>query len=316
MSGDTGLTDLFQTQFSTLLRLKLQQKESKLRGRVMEGTHPGAKQASPVQYLGPTSMKTPQGRFAPKQYDEQDYSRRWVMPVDKENDQLVDNFDQLKTPIDPKSQLVARVAAAANRSFDDAIITAATATSTIGTDAGSLSTEAWDTTDFQIAGNFGAPGGAVGLTVAKLNEAHRILEHYHALDEDKQITLVIGSQQHADLRNQALVSGAEFGYNGGVLVNGEVTKYMGMDVVVSERLQTITDKNSTANQRSCLVFVKFGLYLGIWQDIKTEVLRRSDLSSNPWDINTMISFGATRLELGRVVQVCAADTTGNDVTAP
>lgn len=315
MSGDTGLTDLFQVQFSSLLRLKLQQQESKLRGRVMEGSHAGAKMASPVQFLGPTAMKTPQGRFAPKVYDEQDYSRRWVMPVDKENDQLVDNFDQLKTPIDPKSQLVARVAAAANRAFDDAIITAATATATIGTDSGSLTTEAWDTTDFQIAGNFGA-SAAVGLTVAKLNEARRILEHYHALDDDKQITLVIGSQQHADLRNQALVTSSDFNSNGGVLVNGEVTKYMGMDVVVSERLQTITDKNSAANQRSCLAFVKMGLYLGIWQDIKTEILRRGDLSSNPWDINTMISFGATRLELGRVIQICAADTVGNDVTAP
>ncbi|HVH50496.1 MAG TPA: phage capsid protein, partial [Candidatus Bathyarchaeia archaeon] len=246
MSGDTGLTDIFQVQFTTLLRLKLQQQESKLRGRVMEGVHTGAQQASPVQYLGPTFMKTPQGRFAPKVYDEQDYSRRWVMPISKENDQLVDNFDQLQTPIDPKSQLVARVAAAANRAFDDAIIAAATGTSTIGANSGSLTTEPWDTTDFQIAANFGAGSNSVGLTVAKLNEARRILEHYHALDDDKQITLVIGSQQHADLRNQALVSGAEFGYNGGVLVNGEVTKYMGMDIVVSERLQTITDKNSNA----------------------------------------------------------------------
>ena len=67
---------------------------------------------------------------------------------------------------------------------------------------------------------------------------------------------------------------------------------MGFKVIVSERLPTITDKNSNANCRSCRVFVPSGLYLGTWQDIKTEVLRRPELSSNPWDINTMISFGA------------------------
>jgi len=313
MSGDTGLTDLFQIQFSTLLRLKLQQQMSKLRGKIQEGAHPGAKMASPVQFLGAVSMKTPQGRFAPKLYEEQDYTRRWVVPIDKEIDQYIDNFDQLKTPIDPKSQLVSRAAAAANRAFDDEIIRAATATAVIGTDSGSLNTEAWDTTNFQIAGAFGA-SAAVGLTVAKLNEARRILEHNHALEETPQITLVIGSQQHADLRNQALVTSSEFNQRGGVLENGVVTRYMGMDIIVSERLPTITDKNSAANQRGCLAFVPNGLYLGLWLDTKTEVFRRPDMSSNPWDINTMMSFGATRLELGRIVQICALDTVGADTT--
>lgn len=312
MSGDQGLIDLFQVQFSTLLQLKLQQKTSLVRGRVLEGSHTGSKMASPIQFLGAMQMKTPTGRFAPKQFEEQDYTRRWIIPIDKEGDQLIDNFDQLKTPIDPKSQLVARAAAACARQWDDEVFRAATATSTIGTDSGSLTTEAWDTTDFQIAGNFGA-SAAVGLTVAKLNEAHRILEHNHALDEDKQITLVIGSQQHADLRNQAQVTSADFNRNGGVLVDGEVKRYMGMDVIVSERLPTITDKSSNTNQRGCLVFVKTGIYLGMWQDVKTEVFRLPERSSNPWDINTMISFGATRTELGRVVQVAAADTIGADI---
>ncbi len=313
MSGDTGLTDLFQTQFSTLLQLKLQQKTSLLRGKVVEGSHTGAKMASPIQFLGAMQMQTPQGRFAPKVYQQQDYTRRWIVPIDKEGDQYIDNFDQLKTPIDPKSQLVARAAAACARQWDDELIRAATATSTIGTDAGSLTTEAFDTTNFQVAGDFGA-SAAVGLTVAKLNEAHRILEHYHALDDDKMISLVIGSQQHADLRNQAQVTSSDFNRNGGVLVEGVVTRYMGMDVIVSERLPTITDKNSNANQRGCLVFVRQGLYLGLWQDVKTEVFRRPDMSSNPWDINTMISFGATRTQLGFVIQVAAADTTGADIT--
>lgn len=313
MAGEQGLIDLFQEQFSTLLMLKLQQKQSLLRGRVLEGSHTGSKMASPIQYVDAMQMKTPQGRFAPKVFEEQGYTRRWIVPIDKEGDQLIDNFDQLKTPIDPKSQLVARAAAACARQWDDEVIRAATATSTIGTDAGSLTTEAWDTTDFQIAGNFQA-SAAVGLNVAKLNEARRILQHYHALEEDDQITLVIGSQQEADLRNSAQVTSAEFNRNGGVLVDGKVTRYMGMDIVVSERLPTITDKSSNTNQRGCLAFVKKGLYLGMWQDVKTEVFRLPERSSNPWDINTMISFGATRTQLGYIIQICAADTTGADIT--
>lgn len=308
-----GLIDLFQTQFSTLLRMKLQQKTSRLRGTVETGTHTGAKMASPIQFVGAMQMRSPEGRFAPKKNTAQDYSRRWIVPIDREGDQFVDTFDQLKTPIDPKSQLIARASAACARDWDDEVIRAATATATIGTDAGALTTEAWDTTNFQIAAAFGA-SAKVGMTVAKLNEARRILEHYHTFEDGESATLIIGSNQHADLRNQALVTSSDFNKNGGVLVEGIVTRFMGFNIIVSERLPTITDKGSDTSTRGCLAYVKSGIYLGFWLDAKTEVFRRPDLSGNPWDINTMHSYGATRTELGKVIQICASDATGADIT--
>ncbi len=306
---DNGLTDLFVTQYKTLLKMRLQQTSSMLRGKVEEGYHAGAKMASPLNLVSAMAMKTPEGRFAPKTNTPADYQRRWVMPIDKEGDQLVDNFDQLKTPIDPKSKLVERASAAVARSWDDEIIRAATAAATIGVDVGSLTTEAFDTAHFQIASNFGA-SAAVGLTVAKLNEARRILEKYHNAEELNAglCTAVIGSSQHADLRNQALVTSNEFNKNGGILVDGNVTKFMGFNIVQSERLAV------ASNVRSVLVFVKSGIYLGIWQDIKTQVFQRSDLSSNPWDISTIVSYGATRTENGKVIEVLCADTTGADIT--
>ncbi len=315
--ADTGLVGLFVTQFSTLLELKLQQRMSLFRGKVNEGSHTGSKLASPIQQLDAMQMQTPTGRFAPKNHVDQTYTRRWIVPVDKEGDQLIDNFDQLKTPIDPKSQLVERAASACARQWDDEVIRAMTATSTIGSDAGSLTTEAWDTTNFQVAGDFGTTAGtANGLTVAKLNEARRILEHYHALDYESEAYIAISSQAHADLRNQAQIVSSEFNKVAGglVIANGKVERVMGFNVIVSERLTTVTDKNSNANCRSNRVWVKSGVYLGMWQDTKTEVFRRPELSSNPWDINTMISFGATRTQLGKIIEVCSADTIGADIT--
>ena len=309
--ADTGLADLFVTQYKTLLNLKLQQKMSDLRGKVENGSHSGSKLASPINLVSAMALKTPEGRFSPKQNTPADYERRWVMPIDKEGDQLVDNFDQLKTPIDPKSKLVERAAAAVARSFDDEIIRAATATATIGADAGSLTTETFNTTNFQIAAAFGA-GAAVGLTVAKLNEARRILEKYHNTEElnsSDGATLAIGSSQHADLRNQALVTSSDFNQQGGILENGVVRRFMGFDIVVSERLPVVS-----TNTRGCILFVKSGMYLGMWQDIKTQVAQRFDLSSNPWDISTVVSFGATRTEAGKVIQILAADTSGVDIT--
>lgn len=305
-----GLIDLFTVQFNTMLRMNLQQRSSMLRGKVEEGSHQGAKMASPLNLLGAMQMRTPNGRFAPKTNIPGSYQRRWVMPIDKEGDQYVDSFDQLKTPIDPKSQLITRAAAAVARAYDDALIEAAVANATIGVDAGSLSTEAFDTTNHRVAVDFGA-SASVGLTVAKLNEARRIMEKYHNAEELNAGlgTLVIGSQQHADLRNQALVTSNEFNKNGGILVDGQVTRYMGFNVCQSERLAI-----PSANVRGCLVFVKSGLYLGVWQDLTTKVFQRPDLSGNPWDISTVASFGATRTEAGKVIQILCADTTGADIT--
>lgn len=310
--ADDGLTQLFTVQFNTLLQLKLQQRTSKLRGRTLEGTHTGAKMASPINYIGALEMRTPAGRFAEKVFTPQVYSRRWITPVDAELDVLVDNFDMLKTPIDPKSQIVAAAASAAARKIDDAIIASAFATATIGADMGSLSTEAWDTT-YQVSSQFGSGSTSTGLSVAKLNEARRLLEKNHALEEDPQATLVIGSQQHADLRNAAQVTSADFNRQGGVLENGIVTRYMGFDIIVSERLATITDKDSHANCRSCIAFGKTGLYLGMWQDVKTEIFRLPNKSGNPWDVNVMLSLGATRTELGKVIQIACADSDGADI---
>ncbi len=306
-----GLIDLFTIQYKTLLNMALQQKTSLLRGRVGEGYHAGAKMVSPLNLLDAISMKTPEGRFAPKKNTPNTYTRRWVSPIDKEADQFVDTFDMLKTPIDPKSQLISGAASAVARAFDDEIIRAFFAMAVTGGDAASLGTESFDTSKFQVAKDFGA-SASVGLTVAKLNEARRILEHYHNTEELESIgaTLVIGSTQHADLRNQALVTSSEFNKNGGILVDGKVTKFMGFDIIVSERLGF-----SESNVRACAAFVKSGMYLGVWQDIKTQVAQRFDLSSNPWDISTTVSFGATRTEPGKVIQICAADTVGTDITA-
>ena len=307
---DTGLLNLFVTEFRTLLLMVLQQKTSMLRGKIDESAITGAKMASPLNLMGALQMQSVNDRFAPKTNQPQTYTRRWLTPKDKDGDAFIDSFDLLKTPIDPKNVIVQSFASACARAFDDEIISAATGAATIGTDAGSLTTESFDTSDFQVLANYGA-SAAVGLTVAKLNEARRMLEHYHNAEELNAGggTLVIGSSQHADLRNQAMVVSTEFTRNGGILDDGRVKRYMGFDIVVSERLPIVS-----SNTRGCLAFVRSGLHLGVWQDVKTEVFRRPDLRGNPWDVSTVLSYGATRTEQGKVVQILAHDTIGADIT--
>lgn len=306
-SFDPGLIPLYTTQFSTNLELLLQQRSSKLRGRVREGAHMG-KMASPVNQVGALSMKAPAGRFAPLPAQQAAYTRRWVFPQEGELPQLVDTFDELQTVVDPKSALAETAASAAGRAWDDCLILQATATANLGQDASALTTEAFSTASFQISASFGS-GSASGLTVAKIIEAKRILRHYHNDLETDQATIVCGSQQESDLYNQVQVVSTEFN-DKPVLVDGKVTRFLGFDIVYSERLPQTT-VNTT---RGVLIFVKSGLYLGIWKDMTTNIDTRADLSGRPWQILTQIMYGATRTQPGKVIQVLCADTSGADIT--
>lgn len=306
-STDAGLIPLYTTQFSTALELLLQQMGSKLRGKVREGFHVG-KMASPVNQIGSITLKAPAGRFAPKNRTDAEFVRRWVFPNEGEIDQLIDSFDELQTIVDPKAQYVQNAGNAVGRAWDDNIIANATANAQIGQDAASLTTETFNTANFQISVSFGA-STSNGLSVAKLIEAKRILRHYHNDLETDSLTLVIGSQQEADLLNQVEVVSTEFNERP-VLVDGNVRKFLGYDIVVSERLPF---NRGASNQRGVLAFVKSGLYLGIWKDVRNRVSIRNDLSSEPWDLNTQVMYGSTRLQPGKLIEILCSDTSGADI---
>lgn len=303
-----NLVDLFTEQFSTNLQLKLQQQGSKLRGKVDEGMHTG-RQASPINQIGAISMRTPAGRFSPMPRVDAEFTRRWVFPVDKELPQLIDSFDELKTIVDPKSQYLTSAAAAVGRAWDDEIIAQAfgTAYTGNGADNAALTAETFNTTNFRIADTFGAGSTSVGLTVAKLIEARRIFRHYHVDLEAEPLTLIIGSTQESDLLKQVQVVSTEFN-DRPTLVEGRVTRFLGFDIVVSERLGV------ASNIRDCIALCKSGMYLGMWKDMNSRVSQRNDLSGEPWQVYTSASFGATRTQPGKVLQVRCADTVGADIT--
>jgi len=311
-SEDQGLYKIFTTQFSTNLELKLQQMGTLLRPHVREGFHVG-KQASPINQIGAISSRSPAGRFAPMERVDPDFTRRWVFPTDKEIPQLIDSFDELKTIVDPKSQYSENAAMAAGRDWDDALIAAAFGTAQIGQDAGGLSSETWPVAPGSaasgsviIANTFGAGSTSVGLTVAKLIEARRLLRHFHNDIDHDPPTIVIGSQQEADLLNQVTVVSTEFN-DKPVLVDGKITRFLGFNIVVSERLQVVS------NVRKVICFVKTGMYLGVWRDMSNRVSIRNDLSSEPYQLYTKYSFGATRTQPGKVLEIDCADTTGVDI---
>lgn len=307
-SYDQGLVPLYTAQYSTNLELLLQQKGSKLRGLVSTGSHVG-KMASPIQQIAPITMKQPAGRFAPKDNTQSTFVRRWVFPQEGDVNQLLDTFDELQTIVDPKSGYTQGAANAIGRAWDDALLVAALGTAQIGVDASSLTAETWASfsSKYLIADTFGA-SAATGLTVAKLIELRRLYRHYHNDLDTEGAVIIIGSQQEADLLGQQQIVSKDYN-DTPVLKDGRLTRFLGFDIVVMERVPEAT-ANTT---RACISFVKSGLYLGMWKDITNTVSKRTDLSSEPWQLYSQVMFGATRTQPGKVYQINCADTTGADI---
>ena len=306
-SFNEGLVPFYTTQFTANLELLLQQRSSLFRGKIREGAHVG-KMASPINQVGAVAVKGVQGVYSPITPQQTQLARRWVFPSPYDVTQMEDRFQEDETIIDPKGMYVEAAAAAFGRQWDDTIIAAATGTAQIGVDASGLTTETFSTSNFQIAQNF-ASSANNGLTVAKLIEARRILRHYHNDLETDSLILGIGSQQESDLLNLVQVVSTEFN-DRPVLTDGRVTRFLGFDIIVTERMTQTT----ASSVRGVLVAVKSGLYLGLWKDLMTRIDERKDLTSYPWQIYSQGMHGATRLQAGKVVQILCADTTGADIT--
>jgi len=126
--------------------------------------------------------------------------------------------------------------------------------------------------------------------------------------DTEQLTWVTNSQGESDLLNQVQVVSTEFS-DRPVLTDGKVTRFLGWDICYSERL------SAASSIRNNIAMVKSGAYLGVWKDTENNIDPRPDLSGRPWQLSTMMSSGATRLEPGRLLQVQCADTSAAaDVT--
>lgn len=290
-------------QYSANVALLLQEEGYKLRGLVMQGSHEG-KQASPVNQVGSVAMRKVNNRFAPKVHTHASHTRRWVFPNDAVLDQPIDSFDQLKTIVDVKSAYAENASKAAGREMDDNIIDAAFADAKTGETAST--TESFDTTSTSTGGasvdvDFKA-AGSVGLTTKKLIEAKRRFRAAHVDLEMDPRTMIIGSNQESDLLNQEEVVNMDYS-NRPVLVDGNISRFMGYNFVISERLNTST--GSTV--RDCIALVRSGMHLGIWEEVNSDAHIRYDLEGNPWELTTKMSVGATRLEQYKVLRVLCSE---------
>lgn len=287
-------TTHFVSQFSSNIQLLLQQKDSRLSGAVSRGMHKG-KAASPVDQVGSVAATKVTTRYATLTPNDVPTDRRWVYPVDYEWNTIVDHFDKLRMVLDPTSTYNQAAVAAMNRAMDDEIITAMWGTAKTGETGGTSTTFL---SGQQIAYNFGA-GGGTGLTVAKLKEARRLLRAAD-VDPDEQFFIAVTAKQEYDLLQEAQVVSRDFNTKP-VLVDGKLNQFLGFNFIHTERL--VTD----GTYRRIPVWCKSGLYLGEWEGMSSNITQRTDLSGQPYQIYVKGTFGATRIEEKKIVEIKCAE---------
>lgn len=303
-----NLPSLYAQQFATNIALLLQQKGSKLRNLVsFKGDYVG-KQVSPVDQIGAIEMQQVASRFAPMGRVDAAVDRRWVTPIDFDLPQLIDTFDKLRLLNDPESSYVQNAMFAAGRKLDDLIIDAMFADAKTGETGGTTTVfpSAVYPSGNSVSVSFG--GTTTGLTIPKLKRARRILIGNEVDADSDPITCIITAAQEEDLLNQYEATSRDFNpTDRPVLKEGMLDRFLGMNFVRCERLDTGTD-DASGTSRAVPVFAKSGVHLAMWQDIRTDVDQRKDLQGLPWQVYVYLTANATRLEEKKVVRVWARES--------
>lgn len=284
-------------QYANTISLLLQQKNSRFESAVTTGSYIG-KQASPVDQIGAIDMLPVTTRFAPMGRVDAALDRRWVSPSDFELPQLIDSLDKLRLLNDPSSAYLQNAIQAANRKKDDLIYAAFFGTAKTG-EVGGTST-AFGATQF-VSVNTG--GTASNLNVAKLRAGKRILMANEVDFDEDQVYCAISSVEHDSLLNEIQVVSTDFN-DKPILTEGRVTRFLGINFIVSERMTTATD-DAAGTSRQIPMWAKSGMHLGTWNDMQTDITQRNDLSGRPWQAYLAMSMGATRLEEKKIVRIWA-----------
>jgi hypothetical protein len=297
-----NIPNWYYTEYSRNIDLLLQQKDSRLSGSVMIGSHSGEK-ASPVDQLGSVEMQDVVSRFAAMGRVDAPTERRWVFPVSSDLPQLIDSFDKLKIITDPQSSYVTNAVAAGQRRKDRHILSAFFASSAIGVNAGS--TEPFGTTLTTSAGqnvSVGTGGAASGMNVAKLKAGvRRLMESNVDVEAEGGVNVAISAKQHDELLNELQVINADYGTT---IFNGQklLTSWWVCKFHHTEMLTTGTD-DASGTSTQVPMWVKSGMHLGMWDSLTTDISQRKDLQGLPWQVYMKMTAGATRLELGKVIRI-------------
>ena len=289
------VTTHYVQQYTTNISLLAQQKGSRLAKSMTTDTYVG-RQGVPVEQFAPTVAVKRTTRYPSLTPADTQTDRRWVFPSDYDWNDLIDGIDKLRMLIDPQSSYVLNGSAAMERAKDDEIIAAYFGTALTGVN-GTTSTVFLAAN--QVSASEGA-SSATGMNVEKLKAGIQLLLLNEAWDPSSgdRITCVIGAKQNRNLMDEVQIINQDYNADKAVVSDGFVMQWGKVDFIHSERLPV-----NGSSQTRVPMYVKLGMHLGMWSDVSPDVSQRKDLAGLPWQVYLYGTFGATRLEEKKVVEL-------------
>ena len=279
----------FISQFSDNLHSLVEQRGSKLRTSVPVEMAKGEKHF--FDRLGSFEASEITSRLETTDLQDPAHSRRMASVRRYHASTYLDDIDSLKMLIDPTSDYAMKLARAHGRKLDDIVIDAMLGSAATGKDGDG--TQAFDTTNQQIA------HGSAGFTVAKFNQALRILESNDVDIDGETLYLAIGARAVEDLLGDTTNQVTSFDFQEGkVLSTGKLPSFRGVNII---RTQRITDETADTTYRG-LLYTAGTVKVAMNKDMEVKVAERADLNFAQ-QVSTYAQYGAVRMEETTVVDV-------------
>lgn len=279
------ITEAFVQQFGTTFNHLAQQMQSRLRRAVRNETGIVGESKS-VNRLGKRNMQRRTTRHGDTPLNEQPHSTRYIDLFDYEDGDMIDDQDKLRMLIDPTSDYLKSMVAAANRAQDQEIITA------LGGNSRSKS-----------SGNIALPAsqkiavGGTGLTKAKIIQAKKMFRQNEADEENgEDLFFAYSAQMMSDVLSDTTLTSADF-LAVQMLQQGTLKgKWMGFEWIPTELLPKVS------TTRFGYAWAKSGAVFGVGAEIVTRVGPDPGKGFNN-RVYVKESIGAVRVEEEKVVEV-------------
>ena len=289
-----NIPTLFVDEYKQRIELALQHNGSVYRSAVSERPASG-EQSVEVDLVGMVPMKPITQRLQPIVNDDFRTDRVWMRPSDAYAAPIIDTFDKLRLGAnDPQSVVVRATVNGARKHMDQLI--AATFFSDVIAGRRGEATVPFDTVAHRVDAAVGASADT-GLNVEKLLEAARIMREHDVGVDHEELWCAITPRDNQRFLADARVTNSDFVKFGGVVVKDKVTNFAGMNILVTNIVPDYLTYTAVP------VWVKSGVALGVWDDVKVQITQRDDIAGLPYQVHVSLTLGATRTEPGKVILV-------------
>lgn len=279
----------FINQFSDNIHMLVRERGSKLRGILPTETANGEKHFfDRIDQLTVTEITS---RNTEPAAQDAVHSRRMATTARYVGRVLLDDIDKLKMLVDPTSEYAKALADGHGKNYDVDLYNAMLGSASTGkTGSGS---QAFDTTNQQIA------HGSAGFTVAKFNQALRILESNEVDIDTVRLYLSLGALGVEDLLADTTNQITSFDFQDQkTLATGKMPNFRGVNII---RTQRVPDETAGTTFRG-LMYTDDSTKTAISRDIEMHVDERIDLA-HVQQITAYMMFGSVRMEEKKIVDV-------------